>query len=79
MKVKLVEMYNINEWIDRMRETGFPGVHSDNSLVMFFVSFDGKQIIHNGCSSILDEYFLSELNRSGRRFYVLEYLDDWMN
>lgn len=76
MKVRLVESPNINKWIDRMCETGFPGIHSDNSLILFFVSMDGKEIIHNGISEPIDGKFASNLEKQGRHFYILEYIEE---
>ena len=76
MKINLVEMSSFNAWIDRMEETGFPGVHSDNSLILFFVSMDGKEIIHNGVSESIDGKFAFSLEKPGRRFYILEYLEE---
>ena len=74
--VELRKANDFNDWIERMKETGYPGIHSDNSLILFFVSLEGDSLYHNGVESGINSNFVTSLDKPGRNFYTLEYIEE---
>lgn len=76
MKVKLIEVENFNEWIKFMKLSGYPGVHSDDSISIFHVSKDGTILFMNGVKHDLPGLVSESLDRSARKYYILKYFEE---